>query len=171
MIDNINPSTSALVDTSYASANIGTVTSLNQDPTVEATSNLSYILDDYYYLGLMSNNYYELDTYLLWYVTGDYNITYTTQNMPSWASLDQTNELFKLNAPELASDTNFSFSVFSTVNRLEFNSTSGQYETVSSSEFNQTIIFEVKGWSVDHCARWSNSSSYVCEECNQGYQL
>ena len=65
--------------------------------------------------------------------------------MPSWASLDQTNELFKLNAPELTSDTNFSFSVFSTVNRLEFNSTSGQYETVSSSEFNQTIIFEVKG--------------------------
>ena len=65
MIDNVNPSTSTLVDTSYVSANIGTVTSLNQDPTVEATSDLSYILDDYYYLGLMSNNYYELDTYLL----------------------------------------------------------------------------------------------------------
>ena len=128
---------------------------------LSSVSDTSYFLDPYYNYDLAESENYTLNISLTCSVSGNTQITYTLagyngSTLPDWVSLDSENAQLSVQAPEVSSDTYFTFAI-----------------DVDSSEetqtFQQIIYLKIIAWQSDNWMKCITDTTDQWETWNSGY--
>ena len=130
-------------------------------------SDVVYHLDDITISNINSNSYYAIPEVLTWSISGATSIYFSYSSdknnpVPSWASVDSTNNKLLFNTPSITSDTSYSFTL--AVN-------TSQDSTLFYSNVYVNVKYVPVVWTVPNWSTWSQTNGSICTTWNSGYQL
>ena len=138
------------------------------DSSISSSSNSIYVSDVYFQTNSLSYSYTEKnsmqitieapcsssDSTSISFSRGDYNGV----TAPSWANVNQATGSLSLITPEVSSDNQVDFYIYSNI--------SGVSDLIP-----KLISVKVLNWNVDNCYRCAITSTSTWEACNSGYNL
>ena len=142
-----------------------TITTVTTTCSSNYKSDTSYWLDDIVQTNVAWNSSLSISTTFSWIMTGTsiVSVQFSTDGngnpVPSWGTIDLTNNLLNFSVPYVSSDTTYSFTLVVTSNETH------------TYTYNVGVNLKVQSWKVSNWMICTSSDDRKWATCNSGYTL